>query len=737
MSSNCYCSGPSEPIVEVVKPIPGGLDIYWRTDVTSKQDKYIVVYTRNDTGENISIETTENSSTLRDLYPGAEYTIKVFAVSHNLQSTPHVTHTAMSPNPPTKLAVVKKVKNQVTLSWEPPRNSLFSDYLIQYRPVREDLTSAPRAWTSVSDVPHDANSFVLRDLTPGEHLEILLDVVSQQIPSGSPQKVTQLISPSPVRALEPVLDAENVTLQWPVPRGRIDNYTITWWPVSSPQDGRTKSVPGNSIGVDSDGMARLLVEQLRPGVEYHFELSTQSFSLRSPTLTRIIRTQPLCTSEIFIISDQEVSTALTLRYTPTPKQRSTFDTYRFMLSDPEIPPKDKAASDTDRKVTFIGLKPGRLYNITLWTVSGGVTSRPIERQDRLHPQPVSNIDATRITDKLISLTWDLPQGNYDSFEVQYLDAQGRLIQNITYNNEITIDGLRPYRNYTFTVVTKAGTDQTIPKRSTTISAFFSTKEGVPGSIGSFDIIDIMPSVITFRWNLPKLQANGIITGFTIQWGPKPVNGRPFIPEESRDFGANVTNGTIYGLVPGKRYTFQIQAKTRAGFGPRETKEQKMPILAPPTPNKTVFPTEISRSMHTITIRFRQNYFSDENGKVLGYTVIVAEDYTKLTENDKFLPSWYKVQKYSTWPPYQVTDPKFPFNNSSVEDFTVGTEDCVNKKSYCNGPLRPGTLYKFKVSRFFFSFLCRGPTMVQISIFLVSNCLFVQHNISLTRKSCLH
>ena len=142
-------------------------------------------------------------------------------------------------------------------------------------------------------------------------------------------------------------------------------------------------------------------------------------------------------------------------------------------------------------------------------------------------------------------------------------------------------------------------------------------------------------------------------------------------------------------------------------------------------------------MHTITIRFRQNYFSDENGKVLGYTVIVAEDYTKLTENDKFLPSWYKVQKYSTWPPYQVTDPKFPFNNSSVEDFTVGTEDCVNKKSYCNGPLRPGTLYKFKVKRFFFSFLCRGPTMVQISIFLVSNCLFVQHNISLTRKSCLH
>ena len=53
---------------------------------------------------------------------------------------------------------------------------------------------------------------------------------------------------------------------------------------------------------------------------------------------------------------------------------------RFMLSDPDIPVKEKAATDNERKVTFLNLVPGRLYNITLWTVSGGVTSRPLERQ---------------------------------------------------------------------------------------------------------------------------------------------------------------------------------------------------------------------------------------------------------------------------------------------------------------------------------------------------------------------
>jgi hypothetical protein len=46
------------------------------------------------------------------------------------------------------------------------------------------------------------------------------------------------------------------------------------------------------------------------------------------------------------------------------------------------------------------------------------------------------------------------------------------------------------------------------------------------------------------------------------------------------------------------------------------------------------------------------------GKVLGYTIIVTEDYTKNTEGDAFLPGWRDVQKFSVWPPYQVRGNKF-------------------------------------------------------------------------------
>ena len=116
--------------MELVKPGRGGLNISWRTDVTSKQEKYIVVYTRNDTGKSVNIETREKFAELRDLYPGAEYRIQVLAVSHGLQSEPHTTHTAVLPNPAHNLSVAAVRDNTVTLRWLPPRNSRFTEYQV-------------------------------------------------------------------------------------------------------------------------------------------------------------------------------------------------------------------------------------------------------------------------------------------------------------------------------------------------------------------------------------------------------------------------------------------------------------------------------------------------------------------------------------------------------------------------------------------------------------------------------
>lgn len=48
---------------------------------------------------------------------------------------------------------------------------------------------------------------------------------------------------------------------------------------------------------------------------------------------------------------------------------------------------------------------------------------------------------------------------------------------------------------------------------------------------------------------------------------------------------------------------------------------------------------------------------------------------------------------------QVMEPYYPFKNGSVEDFTIGSENCDNKIGYCNGPLKSGSTYKVKVRAF--------------------------------------
>ena len=44
----------------------------------------------------------------------------------------------------------------------------------------------------------------------------------------------------------------------------------------------------------------------------------------------------------------------------------------------------------------------------------------------------------------ISLIWDPPHGDFDSFEILYVDDEDRLIQKYTTTNSITVGGLTPH-----------------------------------------------------------------------------------------------------------------------------------------------------------------------------------------------------------------------------------------------------------------------------------------------------
>lgn len=672
---------PTSPVIESLEPLEQSLNISWKADVMSLQEWYSIIYIRNDTKEKEERTTTQTWLIINDLYPGAMYNFNIYAISNGLWSDPVTYLRSVAPKSPENVKVVTFNNSSMLLSWDFPSESLVNNFIIRYRP------STLNTWSKMEQV--NSTRYEIKNLIAGEEYEVELATTNNHIES-IPIKLKQTTYPNSIQNIKATVDAYNVSFEWLPPEGRIEYYEIIYQPTRNSSDQKSQVVDNNTEFGDT---INTIVYYLKPGEQYKFHFYSVNHKLRSKDYQKIIRTLPVIDSVINIVTDEHKTKTLGIKYTPTPTRNVVFDHYRIQLNDESVPAEEKSFDDPNRLIKFHDLEPGRLYNISIWTISDNVRSIPIHRQARLYPEPVKEIFPIRITDTEITLEWDEPLGDKDSYEVEYQDHQGHLIRNVTNNRQISYKNMRPHHNYTFLVTVISGYNTSTIKRSRPISHTYQTQESVPGKTDRFETTGVKPNEVTLKWILPADEQNGILTGFKITYY---VKGSSLMQHEL--FDATDTSGKISNLIPGKVYIFEIQAHTKVGPGAKSQIEFKTPIWAPPTPENHIFPIEVSHTSTTITIRFRKNFFSEIYGPIRNYAVIIAEDETKKS-NTLQLPSWKDVQGHSKWPPYQAIKPYYPFNTILVEDFTIGTENCKNKQGYCNGPLKSSTKYKVKIRAF--------------------------------------
>ncbi|XP_050679851.1 tyrosine-protein phosphatase 10D isoform X2 [Leptidea sinapis] len=258
----------------------------------------------------------------------------------------------------------------------------------------------------------------------------------------------------------------------------------------------------------------------------------------------------------------------------------------------------------------------------------------------------------------------------------------------------TLQDLHPYTLYTFTVEVRSGTPATILTRSRARSLELRTLEAPPAAPARFHPRDAKPTELTFEWELPARDRNGDLTRYVLEYAPQadPADTR------SIDFPPDAESGSVRGLRAGDTYEFTLRGETRAGRGEAARWRQHMAIAAPPRPRAHALPTTVKRSSSTLVVRFRADYFSPSNGNVTAYTLVLGEE--PRNDTPARLPSWRDVHRLPVWPPYQVTEPYYPFHSSAVEEFTIGSERCEGGgRAYCNGPLKPNTKYFVKLRAF--------------------------------------
>ncbi|XP_063616070.1 tyrosine-protein phosphatase 10D-like [Cydia splendana] len=709
-SAETTFSAATRPLAPVVRTWGGAarqLSLAWSSDVNSRQDHYELRHRRRpEPGADMNdpeytfktITTTDTNATLSGLFPGAVYEVTVAAVSHGLRSERHTVFKPVRPLPPTWMGVERATSNSVVVRWRGPGpGSKLGAFLLQYR------THSEQKWTKLPPLQPDINEAEVVDMTHGERYTIQLDTLSEavagdSVDSGEPREADHTVRPNPVSNVAALVDTRNMTLEWPVPAGRVERYGLRWWPRP---DEVPDAVPAARNLTAEPGVktVRALLDALEPGVGYTLTVHAVSYNLTSDLFTMETRTRPLIQSEMTIVNEPEADVgndtlpAIRVLYTLTPATASRFDSYRFRLEGGpgEAQEQTRAAAAPAARVEFKRLVPGRLYNVTMWTVSGNVTSHPVQRPTRLYPRPVAYLKQLAVGARNVTLTWPEPAGDYTDFELQYLTAEDTLEARSTTGTEYTVQDLQPHTNYVFTIEVRSGTPATLMTRSAGLSVQLATRQAPPPAPRAFHPTDAKPNQLTFSWDLPANQANGVLEKFVIEYAPQnqpEKNTTITFPPEAR-------SGVVAGLTPGGTYSFRLWAATGAGAGPAARWTQHLAIAAPPRPAPHALPAAVRATPTTVSVRFRNDFFSSANGNVSAYALVVAQE--PRNDSSDRLPSWRDVHGLPVWPPYQVTEPYFPFHHSSVEEYTIGSERCESSgRAYCNGPLRPGAAYYVKL-----------------------------------------
>ncbi|XP_039746101.1 tyrosine-protein phosphatase 10D-like isoform X2 [Pararge aegeria] len=689
---------PLAPALRAAAPQQRALALAWRSDVDSRQDGYELRYRRRAADAPFrALATPATNATLPDLLPGAVYEIQLAAVSHGLRSERLTVLKPVRPLPPEWMAVERASSNAVLVRWRGPSGGVVGAYSLRYQ-------AADGPWRRLEPLPADRDRAEISNMTHGERYRIQLDTLSEDAAgdaadSAQPLSAQHTVRPNPVSDVAQLADTRNVTLEWPRPAGRVEWYRVRWWAADD-----AGAAQQRDVGAADAPTSRVLLGELLPGRAYALSIAAHSHNLSSELFTMSTRTRPLIQSEMTIVNESgdddgnDTLPAIRVLYTPTPLSATLFDEYRFRLEGGDEPARweRRAAAAPDQQVEFAALVPGRLYSLTMWTVSHNVTSHPVQRPARLFPRPVAALQARATGPRGVALSWPRPPGDFTDFEVQFLLGDDQLEARTTERLALELGGLRPYTLYTFSVEVRAGAPASLLTRSAARSASVRTLEAPPAAPARFQPSDAAPSQLSFTWELAPQDAHGELLRFVLQyWAAR----EPGAAREA-EFPPGARAGCVRGLAPGELYEFRLAGATRAGLGAAAAWRQRMAIAAPPRPR--ALPAAVRRSASTVTVSWRADDFSAANGNVTAYALVVAEE--PRADSPQRLPAWRDVHRLPVWPPYQVSEPYYPFraggaHASPVEEFTVGAEQCDGAEHYCNGPLKPATRYYVKLRAF--------------------------------------
>uniref|UniRef100_A0A2K5F3J2 Tenascin XB n=1 Tax=Aotus nancymaae TaxID=37293 RepID=A0A2K5F3J2_AOTNA len=568
---------PEEPLLgelTVTGASPDSLSLSW-TVPQGRFDSFTVQYKdRDGRPQVVRVGGEESEVTVGGLEPGRKYKMHLYGLHEGRRVGPvSAVGTALedaattqvapttTPQPPIKprlgeLTITDATPDSLSLSWTVPEGQ-FDHFLVQYR----NGDGQPKAVR----VPGHEDGVTISGLEPDHKYKMNLygfhdgqrvgpvsaiGVTAAEEETPSP---TEPSTEAPEPPEEPLLGELTVTgaspdslsLSWTVPQGRFDSFTVQY----KDRDGRPQVV---RVGGEE---SEVTVGGLEPGRKYKMHLYGLHEGRRVGPVSAVGITAPLPTlppmephlGELVVAGVTSDSVGLSWSVA-----QGHFDSFLVQYRDVQGQPQAVPVSGDLRAVTVSGLDPARKYKFLLFGLQNGKRHGPVPVEARTDTKPsprLGELTVTDVTPDSMGLSWTVPEGEFDSFVVQYKDRDGQpqVVPVAADQREVTVPGLEPSRKYKFLLYGLAGRKRLGPVSAEGTTAPLEKELQPLPRLGELTVAEETSNSLHLSWTV----AQGPFDSFVVQYRDK--DGQP----KAVPVAADQRMVTIEDLEPGRKYKFLL------------------------------------------------------------------------------------------------------------------------------------------------------------------------------------
>uniref|UniRef100_A0A673GCE3 protein-tyrosine-phosphatase n=1 Tax=Sinocyclocheilus rhinocerous TaxID=307959 RepID=A0A673GCE3_9TELE len=574
-------------------------------------------------------------------------------------------------------------------------------------------------------VPKHVNEISFQGLLPGQQYMITVTSISGSLINNSTAKGRTV--PSSVTALqvENQRSTSSLLVSWQAGRGVYDSYRLQLL------DDRGTLVSNSSQTAEA---SQHNFRQLTPGKKYRVVIQTISGGISSKDVITEGRTSPATVNNLSILSN--TTTSLSFRWDLPDGKFDGFDV--FLYTRDESLHDQKTGMVNMQDCSFQNLQPGTLYKVVVLTRSGDQTNdtsiwaRTGEQHTPIcqHPkcrflivvmiqfnvrqQPPVSFSFGEITNTSLEITWSSPENtDYDDFDLQWSPRDHLSVFNPyhspTSGNRI-LKGMYPGRQYNISLRTVSGAGTNNTTYSFPVYRSIRTK---PERVQSLHCRPQNSTAICCSWSPPEADFDS----YTIECLRKDSQRMVYSQR-------TVKESTVYlikDLEPHKQYIVSVKVISDSMTSEAVMENVVTMIDRPPLPSSCVDENTVQVTKSTIFFQFNCSWFSDINGAVKFFTIIVTEsDDSEHQQPYQLhpLPSYLDYRSNSSVKAYQTSF--FPSHcdesQNTVQEFEIclgsGMESlggrCDQKPStdasqrqaiFCDGQLKPKTAYRLSVRAF--------------------------------------